>query len=605
MFAPPGRRLRRAGARALLAALALLLMFLLIAPAAVHADFLDGWDTYPTSPINSNPGPWTWTPDSNCWTAAPQPWTSAQYPSAPAVSVPNVWDTAYSGSVSGCSGSQHTATLNLAAVATSQAVTIRFRVAQGPGVGSDDGLEGLKIPGIYICGALVPNSGQTTGGITGGTWKKLTYTAAATVGASCTITLTFITPVADSGVMWSMVLDNFYLKGAAAVLPVFDFEMWNLNLGTPYNVTAYDTPQNSTVPSGGLTLTTQYAGAGIASSILVAPLEPTVNLPLASASQVVVCVTNLYCNSFIPSASGTTNAYLVAPAQALSCLFQITNSANQFPPGSTITLTQGDALVASGYLDVNHEFTAFLATGTYNLEVVAGTLSFQTTVSVSASASSFTIPISGLLGSAFTGGLGTLAYNAGWDAPLQNVVYYFTDASTTTTYLRADLLKDNASGNFVMQTATFQPGPYGTVQGSFPCATNACNATLSAELSVLFTVTSQFGAKTPYGPVPLTVGGILPGIPGVPPNGVLGGMSEFFPGLNYLQLGAFFALVVGASAFGEYDAPLGAIVLAGLALVFVGLGALAWPVVVTASAVVVAVLAFIEWREKRSMNPYL
>lgn len=591
-----------------LAALLFALVLLLPAPLA-WADYLNGFDTYSGG---ASPGPFVFTGDS-CFiggVGTPQGFTL--------LSQPNIYEIIYTGSGGGCTGFSHQATLVLSTNTTQTSVGLRYAVSAtwtnsiGTGTTVNPGVCGAVTAFNGFAVNTLPNGGNPT------PWKKIgpLYSGPVTSGAKCPITIQVTIALADSAQLIAIYFDNLYVSGAAAVLPVYDFALYNLNTGRLYNVTAYDTPAPknqtalgpATIPTGGLTLTTQYPALfNTPTNIVVGPLEPTLNLPLANANQVTVCVTALYCNSFIPAATGFTKAYLVAPSQAIACLIQVTNSANQFPAGSTITIFQGNTLqVAGGYLDANHEFPAFLPVGSYSLTLTFQTLSFQATFNIGATtcATPITIPVSGLAGNAFVGGLGTLSFNAGWDAALLNVVYYYTDTSFSTTYVNVQLLKRNASGQFVINTATYSPGPFGTIQGQFACSTNACNATLSAQLSVLFTATNQFGTKTPYGPVPLTSGGALPGIPGTPPSGTLGGMSEFFPGLNYLQLGAFFVLVVGASAFGEYEAPLGAIFLALLGAVLVGLGALAWPTLVTASLIVVGVLAFLEWREKRSMNPY-
>ena len=508
----------------------------------------------------------------------------------------------YNGAAAGCTGTSHQATFSMSAVAAQGLVRVQFRVGSNLQIGGT----GFESFGVSMCGAAIPSSGLLLSAV-GNNWVKQSYASpvSTTAGQSCAITLTFNVNAADVGANFDWLLDSFYVRGASGLIPSYNFAMYSIDTGQFYNVTAADTPQNSTLPTGGLTLTVNTQGS--APGVTLAPITPDLVLPgLAGSNTVQVCVTVLYCNTFITPTSllNPMQVWLTSAAQALACLLQITSPSNQFPQGSSIVITNGNALMASGYLDINHQFPAFLPPGTYTVALASGSFAYSTTVTVSAAATSFTIPITGLTGNAFVGGLGTISYNAGWDAALQNVVYYYTDSSTSTSFLRVDLLKSNASGSFVIGTASFSPGPYGTVQSLFSCHTDACNSTLSAGLSVLLTATNQFGILQPYGPVSLTTGGALPGIPGTPPSGALGGMSEFFPGLNYLQLGGFFALVVGASAFGEYDAPAGAIFLAILGAILDALGALAWPALVTASLVVVAVLSFMEWREKRSMNPY-
>lgn len=595
--------------RATLALLWTVAAVMLLQPLAAHADLLDGYDTWtPYNPstqvLDSSPGPWLFSPDNTgCWASSVVALTN-QWSLAP-FTRPNVYEVGYNGVGVGCTNAAHSSTLALSAVAAGTVVTVTFRIAWLYQLNTADTFMGWS---ISMCGTPVANSGVTVGGMQASpTWLKYSYTAQVPVsaGQSCTITWTFNTPLSDATAGYAFVLDNVYVEGASALVPGYNFAMYNVFTGQFYNVTAATMPQNSTAPTTGLTVTVNTQGA--TPSVTVAPITPDLVLAgLAGSSTVQVCVTALYCNSFITPTSllNPMAVYLALPAQAISCLFQIASQSGQFPAGSSITITDGNELVASGYLDGNHQFPAFLPTDGYNLAVSYGTFTYSTTVSVSATSSSFTISVPGLTGNAFVGGLGTLAYNAGWDAPLQNVVYYYTDTSVSTTLLKARLILNNASGSFSIASSSNSAGPYGTVQGQFSCHTDACNATLSAGLSVLFTATNQFGTLQPYGPVPLTSGGLLPGISQAPPPGSLGGMSEFFPGLTYPGLGAFFVLIVGGSAFGEYDAPLGAIWLALLGVVLVGLGALPWPVLVTASLVVVAILSFIEWREKRSQNPY-
>jgi hypothetical protein len=580
--------------RRALAALTVLAALLLVVPAAVLADYPEQFDTYANGATSF--GPWTAATDgSACWSQVSA--TNGKFLSAPNSFV---WSFYYGNP--GCSESvNHSAnmTANFNATSTAITLTLYFWYTCGSGCTAYPVLYFLWGAAAFTPGTHpipAPNATSTT------QWQgKYTITTTATPGTVYALNFFMRTFGGSGNHFFFYWLDNLNVKGANAVMTPHNFVVYNLASGTWFNATQYQSP------APGMFVSVQYPGAS--TYYYPSPLEaPDVQLPLTGSNLVQVCVNALYCNNFLPPPSGTMKVYMVAPAAAISVLVQIASPSNQFPTGTRIELYAGlgtQRQVAGGYLDAVHQFPAFLPSGTFTMVLTYGALSYSTTVTVSPSTTMFVIEVAGVTGNAFVSGLGTLAYNAGWDAPLANIVYYYQDNSTSTTYVKVSLLKSNASGTFVTASTTFSPGPYSYVTGSFACATDACNATMSLQYSVLFTATNQFGALQPYGPVATTSGsGFFPGIPGTPPPNSFGGMSEFFPGLSYLSLGGWFALIVGASAFGEYDAPLGAIFLGLLALVLVGLGALLLPSVVTASFVVVGVLAFIEWREKRGANPY-
>ena len=176
----------------------------------------------------------------------------------------------------------------------------------------------------------------------------------------------------------------------------------------------------------------------------------------------------------------------------------------------------------------------------------------------------------------------TVGYTAGFNPAKTAIVIGYNDTATTTTAATDALILTNASGTYTLY-ANAHDYPLGAFQDSYSCASDACNVTMTGELSVKITYTVAGMVNTASIPIAAGSGQIFP-MPDVP-SAILGIGSVFGP-VTPVSLFAYFVILLAAGIFGAYSAKFGGIVIAALAAVFAASGWL--PMLPGASIFIVA-----------------
>jgi hypothetical protein len=151
------------------------------------------------------------------------------------------------------------------------------------------------------------------------------------------------------------------------------------------------------------------------------------------------------------------------------------------------------------------------------------------------------------------------------------------------------------TGIYSIYNATYA-GSYGFLQQSIPA-----NVSYAPQMTIELQAQSSIYGSIPYGPVPVTIPGstsLFPQTPSV--DSCVLGLCSILPNPNsWVELGAFFILIVIGGSFGAFAAPIGLLVTAVMAALFAAAKWLPISTDVTATVITIAVVGLIVWLERR------
>lgn len=535
------------------ALLSIIAFTLLVSP--VIGDFGDRFDTY--APGAVNPGPWTFVASDPCIGG------SVLFDSAGAQTSPNVYQM-----VSTSCGSPQTGNLSLSANVTSHSVTWKLYL-KGTGSFSVN---------IKVCGTSFPQTTTTS-------WVLKTLTAPCTPGAhdfSATATLTS----SAEGVL----IDTTYLSGGSAIVSGANLFLIDFGTGQWTNITAF--PDS--------TLIINYTGSTPA-FVLSNFTTPDLNVPLTGASLVTVYLSHFYFRSVIPTSTSHQIVWLDDPTKYAvpTFTFQVLDFSQEFGPGTQMTLSIGTTLIASGYLDSNHQLVEGLKPGAYQIRLVNGPSVFDTSQSISQNQLGVQVTVPSIKVTFQQVAQSAISCLGFWNSTNTGITGFFRDATTTTTSVSITLWLRNNTGTFTVNTDTFSPGPFGNVT-DLTLGTNP-DTNQSQNYYVVCAVTDSFGtfnfpssigqpvlggrasSINPTFPDVLHIGSFLPELPNA--VGSFGGLGSVY---------------VIAAAFSELFSPIGAVVV-GFYISY--LSSAGWlPIAATMGSVFTffAIIGLMIWSERRS-----
>jgi hypothetical protein len=324
----------------------------------------------------------------------------------------------------------------------------------------------------------------------------------------------------------------------------------------PFNINQYQ----------GSFLTIAYAGSAPTS---VSPLTlPTYEETLTGVSYLTVHVNSSYFVNLIPTSN--TTFYLLPPSQEEPYTIAVQDLSGQFGSGSSVYISIGTQVMASGYLDAGGTFTTYAPPGSYTVEIVDGPHTYVSALNLPATGSSPAAPtVVQILKITAVGNCGvtcTVSYGAKFAGTA--VIFGFNDTTTSSTSVTDTLWVKNASGQFQLYTHTFHTGPYGTIVDTIPCNDVDCNPGTASNLYVQLSYTDVFGTQG----VSLGVtGGSISAVPNID-SGILG-WDVIFGSVTPLTFASYFLILMAAAISGVYSAKFGTIVVSG---VIGGLTYLGW-----------------------------
>jgi hypothetical protein len=424
---------------------------------------------------------------------------------------------------------------------------------------------------------------------TSNAWVKLSTTAGTQKGVVYQLQLGCQYPQ-GSGSEGQCFFDSVNVTGADIWNYPTNFQMvdW-LNKPFLYNLVGYGGTSSSLVVN--YTSQVSYNAANLTAPDLCLPIIIGGSGCQAAPSPptlITVWVGNLYYRTIIPNPTGNTTMYLDPPQRVLPYVFSIEDFTGEFGHGSVVQVSTGGLVITSGYADANEQFSTFLVPGTYTVLISNNGNSFSTIVSLGAASNLVTIPIFKVNLKSGSGFLTAIQWSTGWAG--NNLLMSYQDSTGTTSNIWYRLLKENASGTFVIFNQNYT-GSFGSFQNSVPS-----NSSIANQLYVELVVTDKFG-KSQLGPSPAAVGVLFPQAPNFP--GDVGALDIVVPGAGiWTEIFALVVLIVFAGIFGYRSSPFGFIAVSMMAALFGFAGWIALVPSLLAVLITIAMAAFLIHKEK-------
>lgn len=567
----------------------------------VAGDYVDTFDSYPSGTVSpwSAGNPWT---QSTTGTASCTTGTEVDSVLSGAYSQPNVYafigaNTA--GCFSGVSSVELAGTFNYTASPT---IKLSFYYYPQTTIGSN------STPWVFtvsVCGNAVTN----LVGLDHATqkWYKVSLTEAA--ASSCSIFLELSSVNGGTPAAVGVYVDNLVVNGANAEFSNANVFLETLNSNTtPKNPGFNITQFSNSYAQINYTNTGAYTIRNLTAPDFYAPLT-NAKLLTVYVSGTYRTVNYFYSRSIIPTSTTHQIEYLDDPSAAQVIQYQITvaDFSGNYPAGTTAQFyaagnTGALTLIASGYLDSNHQISEGLVPGVYAIVLTSGSNSFASTVTLVPSVASVLVTVPSITISNPANQQTALTCKAYWSSPTQITAYY-NDETDTTTAMTFNLYIVNATGTFAITSpATYSPGPYGSITYAGTDYANL-NQQQGASYYLTCTITDTFyGSATVYPnsqgaavlggnagtaasfPDVLNAGAILPGVSN--PTTQFGGLSIF---------------LAIAAGFSEFFNPIGALIIGGFGVYLAQAGWLSGSVATI--MIIISVLSgigLLVWLERRS-----
>jgi hypothetical protein len=371
--------------------------------------------------------------------------------------------------------------------------------------------------------------------------------------------------------------DNMSILGGNQIVYPRNFVMLNGTNNQWYNIVGYGGLQYSKV-------IVNYTG-NAASSTVFPVMSPDLQLNLASANLITVHVGNSYYRTIIPATSGNTSMYLSLPNQVNAYQVQILDPYGTVFAGNIIDIISGSHVITSGYIDSSLEFSTYLGSATYTVEIFAkgatpvfdGLVSFPVPTAPAGEQTPVQVTIQNNTIAAQNGVFTDISQGV-VVTPANLIAATYNDSQVHTSMVNMTLQNTNVSGTFNLGTVCFSQSAHsgctttGALMGT-ETATFTFNSNLVNQYSVYYTfVSSKYGTEV-IGPYPVVGGGFFTNTPTPQNNCFLGWCAilttqyadQYDVILNFI---AVVFLVFLASAFGAKYSSIGAVVVNLMTIVF-------------------------------------
>lgn len=434
----------------------------------------------------------------------------------------------------------------------------------------------------YIAIAAASNDYGTSTAWTAGTGYSLMPNGATSLGTSeysTSVSSPTTFPMTTTSGAWAevAVVISRGIKGA-------DLYLQDSTTGLPFAIGGY----------AGSTAAVDY-GATTPPTYYKLNMSETV-VSLYGSSEVQVCVSTSYCQTIIPSLEpnpANVTVYLAPPAVVSAFTLQVNDLSGKFGPGTeAVVYGPGSRIYSAGYTDSSDVYAFDLQPGSYPLILTHGTSTYSTTISLGATGTA-TVNIFSYQVTGDCGATCTTSWGAHYSASSQTVSITFADSTQATTSITDQLWVNNATlgSPFLIYTRSWT-GSWGTFTDIVPCDDDNCNATTVGNAYVVLTYD---GATANF---PVAGGSLGASIPSFP--AAWGGLDLAFPSVPPMDFVSMFILLMAAAGMGAYDAKVGAVVLAVLAIALTAIGwftGLSGAMLTFLAAI--AVMALVAWYRNR------
>lgn len=343
--------------------------------------------------------------------------------------------------------------------------------------------------------------------------------------------------------------------------------LYSLQPGLPVTIIA-EYPYSLAAPAGAAQLGPNAIAVQAESGLVYIP---------QGATLVEAKVGNL---SFTQLASVSNKIYVWQSMKGLlPVTLSITDLTTLFGAGSEVIIYLGSEPISSGYLSSASTYSFFAPPGVYTVRIIGKDgATYQQQISVSPSSYDISIFIQRIVVSAPSNGK-IVMYGAGFAQNRSSIIAYYIDPTQSTTYVKATLFVQNATGIYPVASA-------------------------SADSSLLYAVFSsinsteqyvvQFFAETPtgnmtYGPAPVGMQPVFSSVPSLPVSFL--GLNYLLPNPNaWVYLLSASIMVITAVLFGAKYSKIGIIAVSFEGIAFAASGWLPVPVAVF---MIFALLAFL------------